>query len=449
MGQVSVLKIGSLVFEWKDYIPNFLTFLFDKSDFFCKPKTLKYEDEWFNEIGYSTTCHKSLEKLDSFGYNLAFFSEVYGLFYNDIESTFLYYLGNELSKEAKYELDEDKIDLLIEQHLNKYPEQGREDDLLDFLTLIKKGINSRFNVDEFNLSYELKLPDNKIFNIPLSEFIKWRRTDFADFSKLQMYFFDNMRHFPPSISKVSLLFDEHYLFEYPEIILLMYTRIILEATPKNRKITLDLADITETIEEVELMHSNLADSLSKKIYLYNRVFNILAEQKSNIQDLVAKTRCRDLISQLNVARNNNEKGKVLEELMLFIFESKPELEVIERRFNNGDEEIDLILKNNLSKPFWVSLSSPLIFIECKNWIKPVGSKELRDFEIKLQNHRPLVRLGFFVAPGGFTSEFYNELRRTSRDYYTIVPINLNDIVSFINGIIIVSDWMEAKICRPL
>ena len=54
-----------------------------------------------------------------------------------------------------------------------------------------------------------------------------------------------------------------------------------------------------------------------------------------------------------------------------------------------------------------------------------------------------------MAPGGFTSEFYNELRRTSRDNYTIIPINMKDLITFVNGNIIVSDWMEEKICRPL
>jgi len=91
----------------------------------------------------------------------------------------------------------------------------------------------------------------------------------------------------------------------------------------------------------------------------------------------------------------------------------------------------------------------MFFVECKNWQKAVGAKELRDFELKIQNHRPLVRLGFFVAPGGFSRECITELHRTSRDEYAIVLLDMKAVKQFVEGRLSVPDWLEEKICQPV
>lgn len=49
--------------------------------------------------------------------------------------------------------------------------------------------------------------------------------------------------------------------------------------------------------------------------------------------------------------NPQAKGEVLEPLMAAVFSIKPHLQVIARNFSTGDEEIDVILKNNVARPF--------------------------------------------------------------------------------------------------
>lgn len=449
MGDYSILKIGRIVFQWKYYIPSFLTLLFDASDFYSKPKKPTYEDDWYEEIGYSTTCGKSLDVLNRFGYNIDFFAEVYDTFHSDLEESLIYALGEEIVEESNHELTNRQIDKAVRDHLRRFPAQSRADDLRDFVTFLREAISSNFEVEEFSNPVLLDVQGGKSLSIPARDYIQWRRTDLADFESLQMYFWQKAKLFPPSVIKVSRLFEEGYLFDYPEIISLMYTRLVLEATPKKHKITLDLSDITESVEEVKLMHSELAITLSEKVHLYNRVFKILSEREEDVRERYAKTKTRSLTVQLSNTRKKNVKGKLLEEMISTIFEGHPGFEIVERRYSTGDEEIDLIVKNNLSKPFWLGLSSPMIFIECKNWQKPVGTKELRDFEIKLQNHRPLVRMGFFIAPGGFSRECITELRRASRTDYTIVLIDMKAISHFMNSSLSVPNWLEEIICRPI
>lgn len=72
----------------------------------------------------------------------------------------------------------------------------------------------------------------------------------------------------------------------------------------------------------------------------------------------------------------------------------------------------MLVSNNVTRPFWIAFASPFLFVECKNWSKHVGAKELRDFEMKLRNHGTLARGGMFVAAGA--------CRPTSPKSYAVV-----------------------------
>ncbi len=143
------------------------------------------------------------------------------------------------------------------------------------------------------------------------------------------------------------------------------------------------------------------------------------------------------------------KGEALERLMAAVCSLSPALQVVARNYSTDDEEIDLVIKNNVSRPFWQGLGSPLIFVECKNWTARVGAPEVRNFEVKLQNHQPVMRVGILVAPNGFTSEATNAVKRSSRDPYTLVLVTGEDLGDLANGAESVLDWLERLICRPV
>jgi hypothetical protein len=135
----------------------------------------------------------------------------------------------------------------------------------------------------------------------------------------------------------------------------------------------------------------------------------------------------------------------LEQILSVLFDAHAGFAVLQKRYSTGDEEIDLIVKNDVMTSFWIALSSPLLFVECKNWTSSVGPKELRDFESKIRNHSPLARLGLFVASQGFTPGFYDELKRLSRDSFTVVPLELEKLHDFIDGGSSLSDWLASLI----
>jgi CheY-like chemotaxis protein len=78
------------------------------------------------------------------------------------------------------------------------------------------------------------------------------------------------------------------------------------------------------------------------------------------------------------------------------------------RRQNDIEEIDILIRNESSDPLWLK-EGQYILVECKNWSKPVGASELTVFRDKMKNRNARCNLGLFVAPGGFTGPFKDNL----------------------------------------
>jgi len=100
----------------------------------------------------------------------------------------------------------------------------------------------------------------------------------------------------------------------------------------------------------------------------------------------------------------NRKGALLEDTMDTLFRTMPGFVVAQKRRRNEIEEIDLIVRNESTDPFW-SHEGPYILVECKNWVAKVGRSEIDAFRAKMQRRRQRCRLGIFVALGGFTEPF--------------------------------------------
>lgn len=105
-----------------------------------------------------------------------------------------------------------------------------------------------------------------------------------------------------------------------------------------------------------------------------------------------------------------EKGIQLELFMNQLFTSIEGLEIHEMRKKLKGEEIDIILKNQVNSTFWAALSSPFIFVECKNWSNKVTPTELRDFIVKIRNHRMMTKIEIIISVNGFTQGVYDQLK---------------------------------------
>jgi hypothetical protein len=226
------------------------------------------------------------------------------------------------------------------------------------------------------------------------------------------------------------------------VVWLLFLRLLLETTPSEAEVHLDLWDLWDG-QDMSNQPAVLAEQLTRKVRIYNHVFAALSENEAEIRWRVSRSQITSILGQLPAAADTDSKGRLLENLVAAIFESHPDFVVAGRRYDIGDREI--VIRNHLQDGFWRGLKSPLILVECKNWSTPVGAKEIRDFETKLRDHQPHARIGFFVAPGGFTRRVDEALLRSSREPYQLVPVGLAEIEELAAARKNVVDWLAERI----
>ncbi len=442
MGHYSILKVGKEELAWKYDIPSYLSFLFDRNDFFKNLAKGESEGEdFFEELGFQTTCKKALEKLDQLGFDWPMISEVYSYFYPQLIGSIDYDIQEEIRD--RFKIDEySKLESKSKAYYRKFPTLTREQELKDFVNFYlplldatngkKKSIVR--SVD--GRSYKLA-PDKDIYgaNIP--------------FQDLGGFLYGKCLDLPPWILVIGHLFDYEIMQEFSEVISVVQIKILLEANSPNTIVKLDLADIIETEQETADLHTESANRLIEKINLYNKFFTSILKEEETLRYIYLKQKIGLLIDNLSKLKKTDTylKGRNLEDLIEIIFSSIKGLEIIDKRMSNGDEEIDLTIKNNIDKTFWSSLSSPCFFIECKNWSTKINSKEIRDFETKMRNHTRLVKVGFFISYNGFTKEAITELKRASRDEHHIVIIDGNDIKRLVSSKTDILTWLETLVTK--
>lgn len=442
MGHYSILKVGKEELAWKYDIPSYLSFLFNQEDFFKNiGRGESEEEDFFEEIGFQTTCKKALEKLDQLGFDWSMISEVYSYFYPQLIESIDYDIQEEIRERFKVEEDS-KLKSKVKAHYQKFPTLTREQELKDFVKFYlplldatngkKKSIIESVDGRRYKLAPD---KDNYGANITLQD--------------LDGFLYGKCLDLPPWILVIGHLFDYEIMQEFAEVISVIQIKILLEAHSPNTIVKLDLADIIETEEETADFHIESANRLIEKINLYNKFFTTILNEEKTLQDIYFKQKLSRLIDNLGKLKKTDTylKGKNLEDLIEIIFSSIKGLEIIDKRMSNGDEEIDLTIKNNVAKTFWSSLSSPCFFVECKNWSSKVTSKEIRDFETKMRNHTRLVKVGFFISFNGFTKEAITELKRSSRDEYHIVTIDGNDINQLAFSKIDTLSWLEMLVTK--
>lgn len=113
-----------------------------------------------------------------------------------------------------------------------------------------------------------------------------------------------------------------------------------------------------------------------------------------------KKKISELYDQAIAIQNDpNLKGDLFEKVAKQIFELVPNIKFIGSDIDNGIEEIDIQLRNHNHEHVWADFNG-VIFVECKNWSKPVGSAEIDNFKCKLE--RSGLRIGIFIALNGVT-----------------------------------------------
>ncbi|WP_226086124.1 DNA cytosine methyltransferase [Mesobacillus sp. S13] len=187
-------------------------------------------------------------------------------------------------------------------------------------------------------------------------------------------------------------------------------------------------------DEITPIHSHTHGE-SEVFLKENTTDNFVDNQAQNINGKEKKKKLndglKDLMQNVENARNNIDKGKALEVLIKKFFEQVEGFKVNTNK-RTLTEEIDIQIRNESNSEFW--RKETILFIgECKNWSKKAGKNELVIFKNKIENRRGRVGVGFFISWNGFSTTFTNEGLRSSKENLVIIPIDGNQIKEAIDS----------------
>jgi CheY-like chemotaxis protein len=139
---------------------------------------------------------------------------------------------------------------------------------------------------------------------------------------------------------------------------------------------------------------------------------------------------RETWAAAQAERDKNKKSILLERLVALLLKSIPGFDRLDTRLRNSVEEIDVLVQNGSTDPFWQKESS-YILVECKNWSKHIGTKELRDLWGKMEGRYNRCRLALLIAPGGIAPTVRDLQLRKSEEDMLVVLIGAGDLDNLI------------------
>lgn len=432
MGWYVELQIGKRTWSWRKQIPSELSLLFiNNAEMVDMPTDLVDGEEQF--AGFKSTVARVLRNLDDIGITSNYLISLYAQHRGWIVQSLSSLYKGMLEGITFAEKDNDES---TKQRTKKLKKQ--------IIT-----IQNRISQGSASLEY-----------ISAVELLK--RKDLPIWTS---YFGEEPPLLPSAmIEKLSTLVDESVLdaaligvfLEYakndlPEIAWLFETRLILDASPRNTSVKLDLSEWIYEGGELQEWIPSAIDGIVSKVRAYSLTFETIVSSNIDIRQKLAR---QSLFDRWNFVQLGNltsyEKGQALEKFFATLMESTSDLPLIARNLYTDTQELDLVVKNEVQSPFWTSLGSPLIFIECKNWSSSVGAKEARIFESKLRDTGQFCKIGLFVALAGVTEPFLMHINALRRDNYAIAVITKQDIVKFIESSSAnVTKWLETIILRAV
>jgi CheY-like chemotaxis protein len=147
---------------------------------------------------------------------------------------------------------------------------------------------------------------------------------------------------------------------------------------------------------------------------------------TNVGEDTDRAQARELWAKARSETNSQRKGRLLEDLLAFLLKSVSGFEVAERK-RGLDEEFDLIIRIDATKDSFWQQDEQYLIVECKNWSRPCEPRELHRLLGKLRLRFGRARLGFFVAPAGFTSGVRTTLAGMRGEQFLVVPIDHDDL----------------------
>ena len=253
----------------------------------------------------------------------------------------------------------------------------------------------------------------------------------------------------------TLLYRDAPMLAWPLLLCVLLQHLPSE-TAVSYELTEDAHESDVTSEEGAKQYLNdywltSTQGLVSQAGVLGRLFGVLASFDSKLGREFWFARASDALSRLDsMSASKDEhstkaRGDALETVFDAVLRTEePELKVLRKNFRTAEEEIDVVLTNGLSHPFWAAYSSPFVFVECKNWSSPVGTAELRDLESKMQDRGAICKIGIFVSMSGFAKTGLERLKTIQRNDGIIFAVTGDDLRDLVTKKIRLTEWLQGE-----
>lgn len=138
-----------------------------------------------------------------------------------------------------------------------------------------------------------------------------------------------------------------------------------------------------------------------------------------------------------LAAKGQAKGEALQELAVALFSMVEGLRILKTQVRLAAEELDLVLQNDIDSGFWRTLGSPIV-VECKNWSRRVGAREVSVVFENLESLTPDAKTGILIAPNGVSGNERKDAKlkireKRQRGRYLLV-IEREDLLQLADGV---------------
>lgn len=425
MGWYTELKIGKESWSWRKDLPPIVPLIFYGDN---SIKGLEFIDTCKNYyekfIGFDITVKRAISNLDNLGITLDFLTTIYASYRPGFayQNKMMFNVGIEVEKE----LNQSKLNIQYKKHIERIEKSNASNDILAVIEVLKQG-----KIIETSLWDS----DGEPF-IPAIMFVK-NRDELSQDNIIEACSFGSF-----------ILYAKEQL---PEIYQLFEWRLWMEASPKNSKVKLNLAEWIYEGGDINYVISESIKELSDKVISYSRTFNTIVGGNDTIKIEYSRKKIIEEWKASNERIDNSyEKGRRLENFTATLIDAIEGVSIIEKNLKSDLEELDLIIKNNISSPFIQSINSPIFLVECKNWTNPVGVEEARVFESKIRELGKRANLGIFVALNGVTPPFKKHINNLKRENYTILVITNREIEELTTSYNLdANEWIESIISNQM
>jgi hypothetical protein len=173
------------------------------------------------EAGFRTTVAEAKAVLDEYGYTVEFFADIYASFRDELDARVREAIGDDIAQNSSEPLTDQATEAAVEAHMAR-SRGGPLDDLRAFTAFLRRAIETDLRIEPLLADVTLGQSGQ---TVSARDYLRIRRESLTDFDSLQML----ADRVPADVMRALALFDEGYVYLYPEVISLLYTRLVLDA----------------------------------------------------------------------------------------------------------------------------------------------------------------------------------------------------------------------------